>query len=77
MTGVVQDHIEKALGGRPISDQLAAHIKREIFHAALRVLLDDDFVEAYRSGMVIMCSDGVERRLYPRIFTYSADYPEK
>lgn len=24
-----------------------------------------------------MCPDGVERRFYPRIFSYSADYPEK
>jgi hypothetical protein len=28
-------------------------------------------------GIVIMCHDGIERRFYPRIFTYSADYPEK
>lgn len=27
--------------------------------------------------MIFSCSDGVERRFYPRIFTYSADYPEK
>jgi hypothetical protein len=25
----------------------------------------------------VRCHDGVERRIYPRIFTYSADYPEK
>ncbi|KAH7916893.1 hypothetical protein BV22DRAFT_980594, partial [Leucogyrophana mollusca] len=36
-----------------------------------------DFVEAYRHGLVIQCPDGVYRRVYPRIFTYSADYPEK
>ncbi|KAL6298277.1 hypothetical protein BKA93DRAFT_710038, partial [Sparassis latifolia] len=28
-------------------------------------------------GIVITCCDGVQRRFYPRIFTYSADYPEK
>jgi hypothetical protein len=32
---------------------------------------------AYRDGMIVKCSDGVQRRLFPRIFTYSADYPEK
>jgi hypothetical protein len=26
---------------------------------------------------VIKCCDGEWRRFYPRIFTYSADYPEK
>ena len=46
-------------------------------HAIWRVLLDDDFVEAYKNGIVVKCFDGVHRRVYPRIFTYSADYPEK
>ncbi len=46
-------------------------------HAVWRVLLDDDFIEAYRHGIIIKCPDGVVRRVFPRIFTYSADYPEK
>jgi len=46
-------------------------------HAVWKVLLDDDFLHAYNYGIVINCHDGVERRVYPRIFTYSADYPEK
>jgi hypothetical protein len=29
------------------------------------------------NGLVIKCPDGVERRFYLRIFTYSADYVEK
>ena len=40
-------------------------------------ILDDDFLYAYTYGIVIECIDGAERRVYPRIFTYSADYPEK
>jgi Plavaka transposase len=46
-------------------------------HAAWRLLLDDDFKEGWRNGWVIKCADGVIRRIFPRIFTYSADYPEK
>ena len=46
-------------------------------HAIWRILLDDDFVEAYKNGIVVRCFDGVTWRVYPRIFTYSADYPEK
>ena len=46
-------------------------------HAIWRILLDKDFVEAYKNGIVVRCFDGVTRRVYPRIFTYSADYPEK
>lgn len=39
--------------------------------------MDDDFLDAYRHGVVITCADGLQRRFYLRLFTYSADYPEK
>lgn len=54
-----------------------AHCRRELLHAAWGALLDDDFIHACRYGMVVRCIDGAERRIYPRIFTYSGDYPEK
>jgi hypothetical protein len=57
--------------------EILTHCRRELMHAVWRVLLDDDFLHAYKYGIVIKCHDGVERRVYPRIFTYSADYPEK
>jgi hypothetical protein len=41
------------------------------------LLLDDVFVYAFKYGMVVKCAGGVERRAYPRFFTYSADYPER
>jgi len=56
---------------------ILTHCRRELIHAVWKVLLDDDFLHAYKYGIVIKCHDGVERRVYPRIFTYSADYPEK
>ncbi|KEP45340.1 hypothetical protein V565_285640 [Rhizoctonia solani 123E] len=59
-----------------VTPSLLAHLKRELFHACWRILLDDEFLEAYRHGIPLRCADGIERRLYPRIFTYSADYPE-
>ena len=34
-------------------------------------------MHAYKHGIVFLCPDGVERRFYPRFFTYTADYPEK
>jgi hypothetical protein len=39
--------------------------------------LDPEFMYAYIHGIVIECFDGILRRFFPRIFTYSADYPEK
>jgi hypothetical protein len=46
-------------------------------HAVWRTILDEDFVHAYKYGIVIKCVDGIERCIYPQLFTYSADYPEK
>jgi hypothetical protein len=46
-------------------------------HKIWDLLLDDEFMDAYENGVVIMCSDGVERLIFPRFFVYSADYPEK
>lgn len=53
------------------------HCHRELFHAQWKDLLDDEFLQAYEHGMPFLCGDGIKRRLFPRIFTYSADYPEK
>lgn len=46
-------------------------------HAVWNTLLDDKFLHAYEHGIVLKCADGIFCRIYPRIFTYSADYPEK
>ncbi|KAK7689422.1 hypothetical protein QCA50_007214 [Cerrena zonata] len=56
---------------------ILTHCRRELMHAVWKVLLDDEFIHAYKYGMVVKCPDGINRRIYPRIFTYSADYPEK
>ena len=46
-------------------------------HAVWRIMLSEAFVYAWIHGIIVDCGDGVTRRIYPRIFTYSADYPEK
>jgi hypothetical protein len=56
---------------------LHAHCRRDLFHACWKHLLDAEFLHAYRHGIVLQCPDGILRRVFPRIFTYSADYPEK
>ena len=56
---------------------LMTHCRRELMHGVWKFLLDEDFIHAYKYGMVVKCADGIERRVYPRFFTYSADYPEK
>jgi hypothetical protein len=59
------------------SSQLLAHLRRELFHTVWFELLDDEFVEAYRNGIVVKCGDRIWRRIYLRLISYSADYPEK
>lgn len=53
------------------------HCHREFLHAQWEILLDDEFIEAWKHGIVIACCNGITRQFYPRIFIYSADYPEK
>ena len=56
---------------------ILTHCRHELIHSVWKFLLDDNFVHAYKYGMVVKCANGIERRVYPRFFTYSADYPEK
>ena len=56
---------------------ILTHCRRELMHAVWKFLIDDDFIHAHTYGMVVRSLDGIERRVYPRILTYSADYPEK
>ncbi|KAJ2929076.1 hypothetical protein H1R20_g8019, partial [Candolleomyces eurysporus] len=72
-----KDYITRKTGGRIPPKSFMSHCKNEMFHAQWEILLDDELLEAIRHGIVIMCQDGIERRFYIQIFTYSADYPEK
>ena len=46
-------------------------------HAIWKLLLDGRLIDAYKNSIVIKFFDGITRRVFPRFFTYSADYPEK
>jgi hypothetical protein len=59
------------------SKALLTHCHHEVMHAQWKILLDDEFVEAYAHGIVIECYDGIKCQFYPCILTYSADHPEK
>ncbi|THH16591.1 hypothetical protein EUX98_g9280 [Antrodiella citrinella] len=62
---------------RAASSAVLTHCKRELMHAIWDLLLDNEFMEAYEHGIVLRFADGIQRRVFPRFFTYSADYPEK
>ncbi|RDB18151.1 hypothetical protein Hypma_000655 [Hypsizygus marmoreus] len=63
--------------GHQLSKGFLRFCREEWMHAQWKVLLDEDFMDAYKHGIVIQSLDGIKCRFYPRILTYSADYPEK
>ncbi len=63
--------------GKAVSEALLTHCRRELFQGVLCLLNDEEFRYIYEHGLLVLCGDGIERRLYPRIFIYAADYPEK
>jgi hypothetical protein len=73
---MIQDFYKENFG-TTASQATLTHLKRELMHAILELILNDEFMEAYEHGIVIKCPDGILWRFYPQFFTYSADYPEK
>ncbi|KIO16448.1 hypothetical protein M407DRAFT_40576, partial [Tulasnella calospora MUT 4182] len=63
--------------GFPADPKLETHCRRELFHGVWKLLLDKKFIRAYKHGILIEFPDRIIRRVYLRIITYSADYPEK
>jgi hypothetical protein len=54
-----------------------AYVKRELMRAVWMLMLDPELMRAYVHGQIVVCADGIKRRVFPRFFVYSADYPEK
>ncbi len=63
--------------GKPASAAILTFLKRELIHAIWAKLLSPEFMDAYVNGIVVFCADNIYRRIFPRFFVYSADYPEK
>ncbi|KAJ3533279.1 hypothetical protein NMY22_g7397 [Coprinellus aureogranulatus] len=77
LPGEFNDYLKKRNDGKLPTDAVSAHCARELFHKQWSILLDAELSDAMEHGLVIVCPDGKKRCFYPRIFTYSADYPEK
>ena len=63
--------------GTSATDDVLTFCKRELVQRIWLLLLDEEFMKVYKEGILVLCGDGVTRRLFPRFISYSADYPEK
>ncbi|KAF9458454.1 hypothetical protein BDZ94DRAFT_1313287 [Collybia nuda] len=72
-----KDFVMKHSGATGLGSAFMVHCQRELIHAQWKIIMDDDFMDAYIHGIVHVCPDGLSRRFYLWLFTYSADYPEK
>jgi hypothetical protein len=77
LSDTFKDFLKDLNGGRVPSDALFSHCVRELFQGQWAVLLDDELIDTMKNGIVLRCPDGEFRCFYPRVFTYSADYPER
>jgi hypothetical protein len=73
---MVQDFVLKTFGISATAEVLR-FLKVNLMQQIWLLLLDKDFMNAYVHGILIACGDGATHRIFPRFFTYSADYPEK
>ncbi|KAM5535815.1 hypothetical protein V8D89_010538 [Ganoderma adspersum] len=72
----IKDEYIKAYSQAPSANVLT-FCKRELFNRVWLLILDGAFMEMYEHGFKVKCGDGVVRCIFPRFFTYSANYPEK
>jgi len=61
----------------PPPPDVITYCRRELYHTVIQLILEGKFAEAYRDGILIKFPDGITRRVFPRFYCYSADYPEK
>ena len=70
------DFYKEQFGVLP-SDEVTTHCRRELYHAVIQLIMKGKFEDAYKSGIILLFPDGIHRRVFPRFYCYSADYPEK
>lgn len=56
---------------------ILTHFLCKLFHAVWKILLDKEYVETHKNGIVVQCHDSIYCYMFPYIFSYSADYREK
>jgi Plavaka transposase len=76
LPATIQD-VYQTIFGKAATAAVLTHLKRELMHAIWDLIIDEPFMDAYENGIIVRFFDGILRRIFPRFYTYSADYPEK
>ena len=63
--------------GKLTTAAMLNHLRRELAHAILQLLLDEDLMRAYTEGEAIKLLDEIMRAMFPCFLFYFADYLEK
>ncbi|KAF8675505.1 hypothetical protein AX14_005100, partial [Amanita brunnescens Koide BX004] len=63
--------------GIPASSDVIMHCKRQLIHLIWLLILHNDFMHAYVHGFHHIFPDRIRQLLFPPLFTYATDYPEK
>ena len=70
-------NIYKEIYGAVANSDALTFLKPELIHTIWCLLINEDFINAYIFGIIVLCADSIERCLFPQFFTYLAHYPEK
>ncbi|KAI0090931.1 hypothetical protein BDY19DRAFT_886661 [Irpex rosettiformis] len=73
---LIQDFYHKTYGTAATLN-IMRFCRSELMQKVWDLLLDTEFMHAFKHGILVTCADGIRRRLFPRFLTYSADYPER
>ncbi|KAJ3510729.1 hypothetical protein NMY22_g15881 [Coprinellus aureogranulatus] len=73
----LSDFLTQKNGGRRPTKALFKYCTRALFHKQWSILLSAELIDAMKNGIIHSCPDGKKRCFFPRILTYSCDYPEK
>jgi len=72
----IKEFYHKHYGVYPNADMIA-HLKRELIHGSLRLVLGGAFADAKKNGRITQCADELLRRWFLALILHSADYMEK
>ena len=72
----IKEFYYEQYGVYPTADMLA-HLKRELTHGSLQLIIGGSFADTQKNGRITQCADEILRRWFIQLIFHSADYIEK